>query len=55
MPMQPTAIIELTIVSPARPALFMTSSSHFCWITKTVGLFMASRASSTSMSESWPE
>ncbi len=55
MPMQPTAIIELTIISPARPAFFMISSGHFCWITRTVGFFIASRASSTSMKERRPE
>jgi hypothetical protein len=55
MPMQPTAIIELTIISPASPALLMRWSGHFCWITRMVGFFMASSASTTSMKESRPE
>jgi hypothetical protein len=54
MPMQPTAIIELTIISPARPALAWISGGHFCWITRMVGFFMASSASTTSMKESLP-
>jgi hypothetical protein len=54
MPTQPTAIIELTIISPARPALFMMLSGHFCWITRMVGFFMASSASTTSMKLSRP-
>ena len=54
MPTQPTAIIELTIISPARPALLCSSGGHFCWITRMVGFFIASSASTTSMKESRP-
>ncbi len=54
MPTQPTAIIELTIISPASPALLCSSGGHFCWITRMVGFFMASSASTTSMKDSRP-
>src|SRR5215470_7274545 len=53
-PTQPTAIIELTIISPASPALAISSGGHFCWITRMVGLGMASSASTTFMNESRP-
>ncbi len=54
MPTQPTACIEVVIISPARPALFISSGGHFCWMTRMVGFFMASSASTTSMKDSRP-
>jgi len=55
MPMQPTAFIDVTMISPANPALAISAAGHFCWITRMVGRFIASSASTTSMKLSRPE
>ncbi len=54
MPTQPTRVMVVTMISPARPALAMMPSGHFCWITRMVGLGIASSASTTSMKVSRP-
>ena len=53
-PMQPTDIMDVTMISPARPAFAMSSGGHFCWMTRMVGFGMASSASTTSMKDSRP-
>ena len=47
--MQPTDIMDVTMISPASPAFAINSVGHFCWMTRIVGFFIASSASITSM------